>query len=47
MHICFISVHFISLYHFKKECEMLEVEPLAEIPIFWPLDNTKFIQNSH
>lgn len=46
MHICLISIHLISIYHFEKECEML-VEPLAEGPIFWPLDNTKVIKNSH
>lgn len=45
MHICFISVDLISWYHFEREREMLEVEPLAEIPIFWPPDNTKVIKN--
>lgn len=30
----FVSAHLIDSYHFEKEHEMLEVEPLTEIPIF-------------
>lgn len=48
MHIRFLSiVHFISLYLFEREHEMLKVELSAEIPIFWPLDNSKVIINIH